>query len=197
MLRIYLAGPEVFCRESRQLGLAKQSICARYHFLGLYPLDDELANDLPASDEPASERSADAGEIFARCVRLMHQAEAGIFNLTPFRGSSADVGTVFELGYMAAMGKPIFAYTHAAEDLIDRLRVAPGLALDADGITWRDLAGMSAEDFGLTDNLMLDRALAAQGRTVHRVAIPEPERFTRLDGFLACLENARAALPPD
>ena len=183
MIRLYLAGPEVFHREALQLGMAKRLVCARFHYQGLYPLDDAPAGNL------------DAAAICARCLAMIHAADAGIFNLTPFRGPSADVGTVLELGVMAALGKPCFAYTHVVDDLIDRLRVAPGLMQDSDG-TWRDADGMSAEDFGLADNLMVDGTLVAQGRKVHRVAVPEAARFTRLDGFLACLREAREALPP-
>ena len=35
----------------------------------------------------------------------MDAADAIIANLTPFRGPSADAGTVYELGYMAGRGK--------------------------------------------------------------------------------------------
>ena len=55
---------------------------------------------------------------------------------------SADVGTVLELGVMAALGKPVFAYTHAAENLIERLRASPGLTLDdGDGALARSRMG--------------------------------------------------------
>ena len=185
MIRLYLAGPEVFHRDALQLGLAKQLMCARFHYQGLYPLDGA----------PPPDRPADAGAIYARCMALMHQADAGIFNLSPFRGPSADVGTVLELGVMAALGKPVFAYTHAAEDLIERLRAGPGLTRDEASGRWRDPGGLSAEDFGLADNLMLDQTLASQGRKVHRVSVPEAQRLTRLDGFLACLQEVREALP--
>ena len=187
MIRLYLAGPEVFHRDAVQLGMAKQMMCARFHYQGLYPLDG--APDGVPADPP------DAGAIYARCLSMIHAADAGIFNLTPFRGPSADVGTVLELGVMAALGKPCFAYTHVAEDLIDRLHANPGLTRDEAG-TWRDADAMSAEDFGLADNLMLDGTLAAQGRQVHRLAVPAAARFTRLDGFLACLREARDTLPP-
>ena len=39
MIRLYLAGPEVFHRDALQLGMAKQLLCARFHYQGLYPLD--------------------------------------------------------------------------------------------------------------------------------------------------------------
>ena len=184
MTRLYLAGPEVFHPDAVPLGRAKKDACARLGFEGLYPLDGGEAGAAPA----------EAMAIYRRCVALMHEADAGVFNLTPFRGPSADVGTVLELGVMATLGKPVFAYTHAAQNLIDRLRAAPGLVLDAGTGLWRDPDGMSAEDFGLSDNLMLDGTLASQGRKVHRIAVPAGQRFTRLDGFLACLEEARGAL---
>lgn len=184
MTRLYLAGPEVFHPDALALGAAKKQACVRFGFEGLYPLDGSSIGATPP----------DAMAIYDRCVALMHEANAGIFNLTPFRGPSADVGTVLELGVMATLGKPVFAYTHAAGDLIDRLRRDPGLTFDAESGQWIDREGMSAEDFGLSDNLMLDGTLAHQGRTVHRVAVADAERFTRLDGFLACLGEARLAL---
>ena len=181
MIRVYLAGPEVFHPNAAQLGMAKKLLCARFHYHGLFPLDE------PPPAEPAARSAA----IYAACMGMIQKAECGIFNLTPFRGPSADVGTVFELGVMAALGKPVFAYTHVAENLIDRLRDYPGLTFDEAGRRWRDPQGMSAEDFGNADNLMLDEALATQGLKIHRHAFPEAERFTRLDGFAACLADVR------
>ncbi len=179
-MRIYLAGPEVFHPDALRLGAAKMALCAASGLIGLYPLD--CPGDL-----------ADSAGIFAACAAMMREADAGIFNLTPFRGPSADVGTVFELGMMVALGKPVFAYTNVADDLLTRLKVYPGLTLDDDAAAWRDPLGMSAEDFGNADNLMLDEALAVQGRQIHRGAVPAAERFTDLAGFEACLREAKAA----
>ena len=63
---------------------------------------------------------------------------------------------------------------------------------------WRDADGMGAEAFGHVDNLMIDGALAAQGRRIHCRTVPPSERFTDLGGFIACLQEARAVLlaPP-
>ena len=177
---IYLAGPEVFHPDAAALGEAKRALCAEHGFEGLYPFG----------------ATTDAKAIYAHCLRLMHDADCGIFNLTPFRGPSADVGTAFELGAMAAMGKPVFAYTNVAADLIVRLREEPGLAFDAAAACWRDPLGMAAEDFSNADNLMLDGALAAQGRRIHRRAVPVERRFTDLDGFAACLAETRVGLGP-
>ena len=185
-MRIYLAGPDVFHADAAGLGAAKKALCARFGFVGLYPLDAAAA-DATVSDAPS-----ESGAIYAACLAMVRAADCGIFNLTPFRGPSADVGTVFELGLMVGLGKPVFAYSNVARDLIDRLRDTPGLSLDVGGACWRDPAGMMAEDFGNADNLMLDETLVAQGRKVHRRDVPECARFTDMDGFVACLEDAAA-----
>jgi nucleoside 2-deoxyribosyltransferase len=53
--------------------------------------------------------------------RVIRRADLGIFNLTPFRGSSADVGTVFELGLMTGLKKPAIGYTNCARSLRERV----------------------------------------------------------------------------
>ena len=161
------------------LGLAKKALCARFGFAGLYPLDGAPPPDAPSP----------SGAIYAACLAMMQEADCGIFNLTPFRGPSADVGTVLELGLMVAQGKPVFAYTNMSADLIDRLREACCLTFDTASGSWRDWFGMMAENFGNADNLMLDETLAAQGRKIHRRDVPDAARFTAMDGFVACLEE--------
>ena len=181
-MKLYLAGPDVFHSDAVQLGSAKTALCAAHGLTGLYPLDGGTPD-------------MTSGAIYAACLAMMHEADGGVFNMTPFRGPSADVGTVFELGYMAAMGKPVFAYSNDARDLIDRLRVAPGLARYDEGRhgeDWRDADGMAAEDFGLADNLMLDGTLALQGRRIHRHDVAPAARFTDLAGFEACVVEASA-----
>ena len=51
-------------------------------------------------------------DIFKGNEAMMDAADAIIANLTPFRGPSADAGTVYELGYMAGRGKLLFAYSN-------------------------------------------------------------------------------------
>ncbi len=178
---IYLAGPDVFLPDAVEAGRRKVALCREHGFRGLYPLDGGLPAD------------ATGRAIYDRLIAMMHEADAGIFHLTPFRGPSADVGTVFELGAMAAMGKPVFAYSNDPAAFFDRVKAAHVLRLQAETGVWRDPDGMSAEDFGHVDNLMVDGALAAQGRRIHRRSVPAARRFTDLAGFTACLEEARAA----
>ena len=175
--RVYLAGPEVFHPDAVQLGAAKLALCGRYGFDGRYPL---------STDALLGSR-----EIFRACLDMMRDCDLGIFNLTPFRGPSADVGTVFELGAMAAAGKPVFAYTNVADDLLARLRAEPGYRHDETSQCWRDPWGMAAEDFGNADNLMLDEAVAACGVPIRRCEAPHAQRFADLSAFELCLADAR------
>jgi nucleoside 2-deoxyribosyltransferase len=92
-------------------------------------------------------------------MALMPKADFGIPNLTPLRGPSADVGTVFELGFLTGRRKPASAYTNADEDLLDRMKSSLAARFDATAGVRRDPTGMAIENFGNADNLMLDATL--------------------------------------
>jgi nucleoside 2-deoxyribosyltransferase len=185
-VKLYLAGPEVFLPDAAEVGAAKIALCASFGFTGLYALEPAEAPPLEAGP---LERAA---AIFRNCIACMREADAAIANLTPFRGTGADPGTAFEVGYMAAAGKPVFAYTNVAAPLEARVRAAFGGRLEptADG-GWRDADGLAVEPFGLAENLMLVCATAAP-LVVHAAA--PGARFRDLTGFRRCLEQARAAL---
>src|SRR5258707_232545 len=95
-MKIYLAGPDVFLPDAIEIGRRKAAICARHGLRGLYPLDNAV--DLSAADASLA--------IFKGNEAMMDAADAIIANLTPFRGPSADAGTVYELGYMACPRPP-------------------------------------------------------------------------------------------
>ncbi len=183
--KVYLAGPDVFLPDAVAIGRAKKSLCERYGFEGLFPFDNEVDPTTPGADRA----------IFLGNMAFMEQATLGIFNLTPFRGVSADPGTVFELGVLIGRGIPVFAYSNSADDLLTRFKQDPDAVFDADTGIWMDRFGMSVEDFGNADNLMIDAGLAEQGRHFHRREVAGADRFRNLDGFIACLEEARRAMP--
>ena len=176
---IYLAGPEVFLPNAAEIGAAKVALCAEFGFVGLYP--GEAGEPLP------TETAALVAELYARCLRMMARADLIVANLTPFRGPSGDVGTAFELGYMAALRKPCFAYSNVAEDLLARSKRFDPMIVRK-GSDWVDGNGLTVEDFGQFDNLMLPGGLAAPA--VCR-AVPAAERYTNLEAFRACLALAR------
>src|SRR6476620_7238393 len=111
-MKIYLAGPDVFLPDAVVIGRRKAEICARRGLTGLYPLDN-------AVDFAAGSASLD---IFKGNQAMMDAADAIIANLTPFRGASADAGTVYELGYMAGRGKLCFAYSNDPAIYVERVK---------------------------------------------------------------------------
>jgi nucleoside 2-deoxyribosyltransferase len=165
-MKVYLAGPDVFLSDAKDVGQRKKEICARFGLVGLFPLDSEL-------DEAASEPGVPLSmRIFRRCTAMMEDADAVIAHLTPFRGSSADAGTVFELGYMAARGKICTGYTNRCGSYADRIEGVPGAVIDTVGLVYLDCESHVIEDFGLADNLMIVHALEAFG---HPVLTPDVE----------------------
>lgn len=171
-MKLYLAGPDVFLRDAVAVGETKKALCREYGFEGLFPLD----NDLPD----------DAAAIFAANRALMDRADAGLFNLSPFRGPGADAGTVFELGYMAARGKPVHGYSNDPASYAARTVGSHGPTVEEDGIL-RDRDGLMIERFGLADNLMIAEAIAASGVALVTVAEPDPPKLAALRAFASCL----------
>lgn len=153
-MRIYLAGPEVFLPDPLAAGAAKKAICAKHGMQGVFPLD------APA---PMPSGPPDWRRIHAANEAHIQGCDVLVANLSPFRGLAADPGTVFELGYMRGLGRPVFGYTHAPHDY--RARVA---GARHDGTAWRDEHGLEIEDFGLAENLMLEGAIAASGGVLLR-----------------------------
>ncbi len=152
MRRLYLAGPEVFRLDAAAIGARMKALCERYGFLGVYPLEAELAT----GSEPLSRR------IYETNIASIRACDAVIANLSPFRVPSADAGTIFEIGFAIALGKPVFAYAEATADYAARVARSHGPLRDEDGRLFA-ADGMSVEDFGLADNLMIVEAVRAQG----------------------------------
>ncbi len=126
---IYLAGPEVFLPDAAAVGRRKKELCTKYGFEGLFPLDNEIPPDGGRADRL----------IHRANERMIGLADFGICNLTPFRGPSADPGTVFELGMLVGLGKRVFGYTNVMSDLIDRCKRFDSVTLDSNQKNWRRL----------------------------------------------------------
>jgi nucleoside 2-deoxyribosyltransferase len=174
-MKIYLAGPDVFLPDAIEVGRRKQELCERYGSVGLFPLDNAV--DLTAA-------TASMG-IFRGNRAMMDEANAIIANLTPFRGPSADVGTVYELGYMAGRGKQCLGYSN------DRLaygdRVAQTCRISTKNGVLFDDAGLVVENFGLIDNLMIVHGLDLHGC---RLVVPDEtpaDPWHDLAAFETCL----------
>ena len=175
-MRVYLAGPDVFLPDPQARADRLKAICAAHGLFGVSPLD-------PVPSEPAAWSALSPAMRIARCNEAhIASCDALIANLTPFRGPSADPGTVFEMGFMRALGRPVFGWTNSDAPFAARTRDFTGAAgeRDADGLLIEDFAGM-------TDNLMIDAAIEASGGTLEIDRCPPGERWLRLDAFARCV----------
>jgi|KBSMisStandDraft_5_1062788.scaffolds.fasta_scaffold867147_2 nucleoside 2-deoxyribosyltransferase len=188
MRRAYLAGPDIFLPDAAKRVADQKAICARYGLVGVSPLD------------PATEEHADLPEwrrIAMHNEALIHSCDILLANLTPFRGPSADVGTVYELALMRALGRPVFGYATTATDFtrrtLDFVSGRGGAIAGADR-SWRDSDGMLVEQFGRFDNLMVDAGVAASGGRLIVAEIDPVARWTDLSVFERCVAAAAAPL---
>lgn len=178
--KVYLAGPDVFFPNAREIGFEKKRICGKYGFEGLFPLDNELQTaDLSKSDA--------AKAIFQANCNAMDVADLVIANMMPFRGVSTDAGTAFEVGYAYAQGKPVFGYGSDGLAYLERvLKADLGARVDppCDG------QGMHVEDFDLTDNLMLVCAVRRAGFDI----VNSKGVWSDLSAFTECVRLAAERL---
>lgn len=136
MKKIYIAGPDVFFKNSIEIGKHHKSLLKERGFEGLYPLDNKC---------DASEEIVDGN------INLINKADIVIANCNPFRGFEMDSGTAFEIGYAIAKGKKVFCYMQDTTPMVDKI-----------GKTDND--GISVEDFGYPLNIMIaENATIIQG----------------------------------
>ncbi|MEC7816029.1 MAG: nucleoside 2-deoxyribosyltransferase [Pseudomonadota bacterium] len=176
--RIYLAGPEVFfpAAEHQAIVAEKKRLLMEYGLEGVDPLDTELA----FSDSEAKFRR---GHRIYRANRdLMDSCDAIIANLTPFRGISADPGTVFEVGYMIGQGKRAFGFTLDSRCYRDRA-----------GATEHDEQGHAIEDFEMRDNLMIEGGIYGSGGQLFVAEEPGEHRFFSAELFRRCARALASA----
>ncbi|HQT73680.1 MAG TPA: nucleoside 2-deoxyribosyltransferase [Acidiphilium sp.] len=142
--RAYLAGPDLFLPDAHAHAARRIAIAARHGIEALAPLDA-----VPPERQPGE---ALWQAIFRQDVAMMERSDIVIAHLSPFRGASADAGTLVELGWFLGRGRPCFGYSNAALPFAARSRMQVAARPDP-------VAGTAIEDFGLGDNLMVIGAL--------------------------------------
>ena len=157
-----------------------RGICRRHSLDAISPLDPlpgEVCEAPPGQD---------AHGIARRNEAHIRNSDAILANLTPFRGPGADPGTVYEIGFGRAIGRPVFGYATVAADYASRVRRLPG------STQTQDEAGLAIEDFGLFENLMIICGIEASGGFV--IAEEVAGRWTDLSVFERCVVAAARAL---
>jgi nucleoside 2-deoxyribosyltransferase len=188
-VRVYLAGPEVFLPNAREIGARKRAICGRHGLVGVFPGDEEDGFD------PALSLADRALAISRAMERVMRGCDAMIVNLTPFRGPSADVGSAYEMGFMQALGRPIFGYSNDGRLFLERVTAFCGGAVRVRPTgEHEDADGMAIEPFELHDNLMLMGGVLDSGGCLIAETTAVTERYTSLATFERCVACAATEL---
>ena len=186
--RVYLAGPDVFLPAPVAWLERKKAICARHGLAGISPFD-------ALADPPSAwAMLAEWQTIGLRNEAHIAAADAVIANLTPFRGPSADVGTVFEIGFMRALGRPVFGYATTARPFTERTLDWMGASAGPENGPERDAEGLLVERFGLFDNLMIAAGIVASGGELITAELPAEQRWSDLSVFAQCVARAAAKL---
>ena len=179
-MKIYLAGPEVFLPNAREMLDRKAALARAAGFIPLSPGDPDM---------PPSKTVRDHGlAISAVDEQMMHEADGVIANLTPYRGISADVGTAYEVGFMCALGKAVYAYTNVARGHLQRQVDYYGgrYTTDASG-HFRGPDGLTVDNFDMMDNLMLPGGIERRGGMVVIGNAPPECVDTDTKAFEECL----------
>lgn len=153
--KVYIAGPDVFSPNWPVFASRVKELCHKKGLTPLFPVpvDFNPCNPgIPGLTEQGNPEQATP--IFKTCVDLIKQADFVAANISSFRGLEPDGGTVFEVGYAFALGKPIVGYSRnkeLPENMKDmtRVKTATGAFLCENHVV---------ERFGLVANVMVDRA---------------------------------------
>ena len=178
-MRIYLAGPELFLADAAVLAEAKRAVCAAHGHVGVFPTDP------PPAPPPAG--APEWFRLYLSNEAHIRGCDALIANLTPFRGPSADPGTVYELGFMRALGRPVAGFMNTQARFGARTLAALGPAARRRGEGWEDAEGMAVEEFDLHDNLMIEGGIRAAGGHFATEAVAPARRWTDLAAFARCV----------
>jgi nucleoside 2-deoxyribosyltransferase len=173
---LWLAGPEAWLPDFDIQASRQRALCLEGGFEVLPPARMPIGD---TGDE------LEARHFYAARMAQLRQADAGVINLTPFRGPAADTATVFEAGVLAGLGKPTFAYLNVTSELraeyVARVDADLGAVLDQGGV-WRDSEGCMIEDHGLPETVML----WGEARRLFVIVTDDPLRD--LTGLELCLE---------
>lgn len=174
---IWLAGPDSWLPDAQAQAARQRALCADVGLIGL------TAPAIVAVDPEAAE--IQTRELYAARMAQLRQADAGVVNLTPWRGPSCAASAAFEAGVLAGMGRPVFAYLNVADEsqaeYVDRVEAHVGAQRDEAGV-WRDGDGCVVEDFGLPETVML----WAEARRLFVIVTDDP--LHDLTGLEMCLD---------
>lgn len=144
MKKIYIAGPDVFEKDSIKIGRNYVKLCKQYGYEGLYPLDNLVNFN--------QEKQKIAQDIYEANKKMIEECDIVIANLNSFRGKECDSGTAWECGYASALGKEVYGYLYRKTFYHEQFPEDEKLANE---YGYTDLQGKAIEDFDYPVNLMI------------------------------------------
>ena len=184
MIKVYIAGPEVFLPNGLEQVERKRALCRAY---GMEP----SARQGDFLHYQGGDKFVFGTMIARHNEELMLESDIIIANLTPFRGISADPGTVYEVGFMCALGRKAFGYTNTTRSYAERASADHYNGQVDRAMSGRLVAvdGQMVEDHRMTDNLMIDGGITRSGGFILRGHAGPEAFFTDLTAYEACLKK--------
>jgi nucleoside 2-deoxyribosyltransferase len=155
--RVYLAGPDVFFPDCVEIFKMLKALCSQLGLVGVAPTDAPVPQG--PSQSAAADGDARAQAIYEGNIALIRDVDGVIANLQAFRGLEPDSGTVFEVGFAIALGKPVVGYGVGAGTYADRVAASLDCVTDEGGRVKERASGVTVEGLGQRLNLMLSRSI--------------------------------------
>ena len=147
VMKIYFAGPNVFHPKAKEMELLITNYCRTLGVTPLIPGDSGI--DWANPDLPTIAR-----QIFTINRDHIINCDAVIANTTPFRGACIDDGTAWEIGFAAALNKPVVTYASGSAKTGETIEKFSGISSEYEQPR-RDRDGYIIEEFGFQSNLMI------------------------------------------
>jgi nucleoside 2-deoxyribosyltransferase len=145
---VYLAGPDVFELDAVERGKKYSLLAEQRGLKGNYPLDNQI--DFNTDPNPSL-------TIFKLNKKMIEDSDYVVANLNDFRGHEPDSGTVWEVAYAFALGKPVVAYINTADTMVDRIKSKENCSHKEIFILDKD--NKIIENFGNPLNLMIQHSV--------------------------------------
>ncbi len=148
MKKVYVAGPDVFRNDYMTYVNEVKMLLTSHNLQGLFPTDTCVPKEI-------TENAEIADFIYHSNIKLINQCDAVLANMSPFRGPSMDIGTGFEIGYAAALKKPIFGFSCMPKFYSDLKHCDYFSRVKKFQKVKENIDEYGIESFGLSDNLMV------------------------------------------
>jgi nucleoside 2-deoxyribosyltransferase len=150
IMKVYIAGPDVFRKNGMEVLDSKKYLCEEVEYEGLTPFDKKF-------DFTNKTNAEIRHVIYSNNVSLMKECDIIIADMNNFRHNEQDSGTIFEIGFGSALGKPIYIYSDDDRLLLDRTLDNVKNPETVGNLVYDD-NGFEIENFGVGYNLMISES---------------------------------------